>query len=554
MQSHQKLPYHKNKTKEDQIKKGDPNSKLNEIIENILEINLNEKEFKKSNSSSSLNKFFLNKKRKTKSILNEKTDINILSNKNEMKKDFRKNFVLKSEIYNLNRNKNIGEKNMKEEINLLKNNKAKESSNNTQIKDNFYENNMNNNNPINPQLIQNNNILNNNNINNNYIINNIQNLQGYNAPPTLYQKYSYSPNPFFNNNFYNYYNNNNIINSQYYNNHINNNNINNKNYIYLAKTQSGSKFLQEKILLNKEFANDILYPELKNNLKEIYNDIYGASLLQILFKQLRYENLNSFLSLIKDDMNNICLTEQGSHVIQSLIENIKEHPLLINKFIFNLNSKDLKKIILSPYGNHIIKCYLSFIKQKEFTNFIYNFINKNFIDVVKEKYGVCIIQQCFWEGDEKEKKQIINLIILYLDDIIKDNFGNYLIQYIFTKGIIINFESILPLIIKIEKNLVDYCKCKYSASVLEKCFEKGDEKISEHFLNYLIDNHPDDIINISANQFGFYIIKKSFYIQNVVIKQKIYAILQKDIYKLRPQSKEKRLICSLLKEYSGLQS
>ena len=188
MQSHQKLPYHKNKTKEDQIKKGAPNSKLNEIIENILEINLNEKEFKKSNSSSSLNKFFLNKKRKTKSILNEKTDINILSNKNEMKKDFRKNFVLKSEIYNLNRNKNIGEKNMKEEINLLKNNKAKESSNNTQIKDNFYENNMNNNNPINPQLIQNNNILNNNNINNNYIINNIQNLQGYNAPPTLYQK------------------------------------------------------------------------------------------------------------------------------------------------------------------------------------------------------------------------------------------------------------------------------------------------------------------------------------------------------------------------------
>ena len=322
----------------------------------------------------------------------------------------------------------------------------------------------------------------------------------------------------------------------------------------MAKTQSGSKFLKEKILLNKEFANDILYPELKNNLKEICNDIYGASLLQILFKQLRYENLNSFLSLIKDDMNNICLTEQGSHVIQSLIENIKEHPLLINKFIFNLNSKDLKKIILSPYGNHIIKCYLSFIKQKEFTNFIYNFINKNFIDVVKEKYGVCIIQQCFWEGDEKEKKQIINLIILYLDDIIKDNFGNYLIQYIFTKGIIINFESILPLIIKIEKNLVDYCKCKYSASVLEKCFEKGDEKISEHFLNYLIDNHPDDIINISANQFGFYIIKKSFYIQNVVIKQKIYAILQKDIYKLRPQSKEKRLIWSLLKEYSGLQS
>ena len=550
MQSHQKLPYHKNKTKEDQIKKGDPNSKLNEIIENILEINLNEKEFKKSNSSSSLNKFFLNKKRKTKSILNEKTDINILSNKNEMKKDFRKNFVLKSEIYNLNRNKNIGEKNMKEEINLLKNNKAKESSNNTQIKDNFYENNMNNNNPINPQLIQNNNILNNNNINNNYIINNIQNLQGYNAPPTLYQKYSYSPNPFFNNNFYNYYNNNNIINSQYYNNHINNNNINNKNYIYLAKTQSGSKFLQEKILLNKEFANDILYPELKNNLKEICNDIYGASLLQILFKQLRYENLNSFLSLIKDDMNNICLTEQGSHVIQSLIENIKEHPLLINKFIFNLNSKDLMKIFLSPYGNHIIKCYLSTIKQKDLTNFIYNFVYNNFIDIVKEKYGVCTIQKCLSEGDETVQKQIIELILKNLDYTIKNDFGNYLIQYIFTKMKDLNFELILPLITKIEENLLDFCKYKYSASVLEKCFERGDEKISQHFLTYLLENHSNDIIYIATNQYGFFVIKKSFFVNNVEAKKKIINIIKKDLNRLNYESKEKKLVYSLLKEFS----
>ena len=136
MQSHKKVPYHKNKTKEDKIKKVDENSKLNEIIENILEINLSKKEFKKSNSSSSLNKFFLHKKRKSKPILNEKSDINILNNGNEIKKDFRKNFVLKSEIYNLNQNKIIVEKNMIDKTNLLQSNKAKESINNEQIKDN----------------------------------------------------------------------------------------------------------------------------------------------------------------------------------------------------------------------------------------------------------------------------------------------------------------------------------------------------------------------------------------------------------------------------------
>ena len=509
-----------------------------------------EKNLKKNNSFSSFKNKFIDDKNKCELIIKEniKKHNNLsddFNDFNETKANLRRrtNFMLKSEFYNLNSKKES------------KNDKIKDIFNKANLINNFYKNDTNNI-LINAQLnqnnptVNNNNLMNNNNINNNYIINNIQNLQGYNAPPTLYQKYSYSPNSFFNNNFYNYYNNNNIKNSQYYNNHINNNNINNKNYIYLAKTQSGSKFLQEKILLNKEFANDILYPELKNNLKEIYNDIYGASLLQILFKQLRYENLNSFLTLIKDDMNEICLTEQGSHVIQSLIENIKEHPLLINKFIFNLNSKDLMKIFLSPYGNHIIKCYLSFIKQKEFTNFIYNFVYKNFIDIVKEKYGVCTIQKCLSEGDETVQKQIIELILKNLDYTIKNDFGNYLIQYIFTKMKDLNFELILPLITKIEENLLDFCKYKYSASVLEKCFERGDEKISQHFLTYLLENHSNDIIYIAANQYGFFVIKKSFFINNVEAKKKIINIIKKDINRLNYESKEKKLVYSLLKEFS----
>ena len=249
-------------------------------------------------------------------------------------------------------------------------------------------------------------------------------------------------------------------------------------------------------------------------------------------------------------MNEICLAEQGSHVIQSLIENIKEHPLLINKFIFNLNSKDLMKIFLSPYGNHIIKCYLSTIKQKEFTNFIYNFVYNNFIDIVKEKYGVCTIQKCLSEGDETVKKQIIELILKNLDYTIKNDFGNYLIQYIFTKMKDLNFELILPLITKIEENLLDFCKYKYSASVLEKCFERGDEKISQHFLTYLLENHSNDIIYIAANQYGFFVIKKSFFVNNVEAKKKIINIIKKDINRLNYESKEKKLVYSLLKEFS----
>ena len=505
-----------------------------------------EKNLKKNNSFSSFKNKFIDDKNKCELIIKEniKKHNNLSDDSNdfnETKANLRRrtNFMLKSEFYNLNYKKES------------KNDKIKDIFDKANLINNFYKNDTNN---IlnNAQLNQNNptvnntNLNNKSNINNIFIINNIQNYPGFNFQPSLYQHYTFPKNQYFNNNYYNY--NNNI--SFHRSNLFINNNINQNNYINLAKTQSGSKFLQEKILFNKEFANDILYPELKNNLKEICNDIYGSSLLQILFKQLRYENLNSFLSLIKDDMNNICLTEQGSHVIQSLIENIKEHPLLINKFIFNLNSKDLMKIFLSPYGNHIIKCYLSTIKQKEFTNFIYNFVYNNFIDIVKEKYGVCTIQKCLSEGDETVQKQIIELILKNLDYTIKNDFGNYLIQYIFTKMKDLNFELILPLITKIEENLLDFCKYKYSASVLEKCFERGDEKISQHFLTYLLENHSNDIIYIAANQYGFFVIKKSFFVNNVEAKKKIINIIKKDLNRLNYESKEKKLVYSLLKEFS----
>ena len=377
----------------------------------------------------------------------------------------------------------------------------------------------------------------------NYMPNNFQNYQGNNFQPSLYQNYPCSANLNLSQ-YYNY----NQMNTQYPNQYFNYN-INRNNYVYLAKTQTGCKYLQEKILDDNEFTNNILFQEIKNNLKEISMNMFGASTLGALLKKLSYENLNTFITMIKNDINDICLTEPGSHVIQSLIANILEYPLLLNKFIFYLNNKDIKKIFVSPYGNHVIRYYLTLVKEKEFTNFIYKLIYDNFIDIVKEKYGVCIIQNSLSEGDESLKKKILNLITENIEYIMLDQFGNYLIQYIFIKCININFELLLPIIIKIEEKILFYCQFKYSAAVIEKCFEQGDDKIREHFINFLLEKHSSEIIYIAANKFGFYIIKKAFNIKNVETKKVIMQILKKDINKLKSNNKEIKLVYSLFKEF-----
>ena len=519
--------------------KAEQESKIRKIMENILEINSIKKRLIKTNSFS-CHKISLNDKGEKEIVIinknkekEKKISNNIFDGDNEIisnKKSVRKNFILKSEIFNLDRdikNYSMSVSKINEKSSLgrgfdkyAKINKESEDKNN---------------NLINIQLIESNKIKVNNNI--------FQNYPGNNFQRPLYQNYSGSSNSNLNQ-YYNY----NKMNTKYSNRYYNYN-INRKNYIHLAKTQTGCKFLQENILIDNKFANDILYQEIKNNLREISLNIFGASTLGVLLKMLRYGNLNSFITLLKDDINDICLTEPGSHVVQSLISNILEYPLLLNKFIFYLNNKDIKAIFLSPYGNHVIKYFLSVVKNKELTNFIYKYVYTNFIDIVKEKYGVCIIQKCLSEGDESTKKKILNLIEENIEFIMLDKFGNYLIQYIFIKCININFELLLPLINKIEEKIVFYCQFKYSAAAIEKCLDQGDDKIREHIINFLLEKHSSDIIYIAANQFGFYVIKKSFNIKNIETKKEILKIIKRDINKLNSGSKEIKLVYSLLKEF-----
>ena len=176
--------------------------------------------------------------------------------------------------------------------------------------------------------------------------------------------------------YFNYNNNNNynipMNNIQY---PCNNQYNDNTNIIYLTKTQSGCQTLKNKIISDSNYANEILFPNVINNLKEICKNFFGSSMIQTLLQVLKPENIDLFLIKISGDISEICLTESGSLVMQALIGKIKNNNNnLLNKLIFYLNNTDLKKIFKSTYGHHFFKYYLSVIHNEEFTNFIYFYL------------------------------------------------------------------------------------------------------------------------------------------------------------------------------------
>ena len=518
------------------------NSKRNKNLKLFKKTSIDDKNLKKCFSPEYINNN-INFDKNNSLNLNTKQTFNKINNFFSQTKR-RRNFILKSEIYEINTKKEKTNKNniiinnnninLESEEDKIKNiNINKESDN---LISNYYKNNIENN-IINQNEISTKNMMNEDNndknkfnfsINNNNINNNINNyFYNYTFPSMI---------PFMN------YNNNN---------YIDNNKINENDYINLSKTQTGCQILINKIISDTEFANEILFQKIKNNLKDICTNIFGSSMIKILFQNLSFQNMNLFLDSIKDCLINICQTEIGSRVMQSIIDIIKDNNILLNKLINYLNNNNLLIISKSSYGHYFIKYYLSKIHKKEFNNFIYIFIFNNLIELTQDKFGVCIVQKAFEESDKEDFDKLLKLTEQNFKLLINHNFGVYLFEYIFIKiKNISKFKEFFSLIKLIEQNIIEYCTNKYSSILLEKLFEKGDETYNEHIINNLIKFHYDEIINIIIHQNGYYVIKKAMKLKDKKIKKQIIKSLKDNIYKLKPGSRNVSIVNSFCNEYA----
>ena len=316
---------------------------------------------------------------------------------------------------------------------------------------------------------------------------------------------------------------------------IQNHNKVNINPITLIKDKFGCIMMKNKILSDPNYANEILFPQIKNNLKDLCCDNFGNYFLQSYLDIITFDNLNTFLNSLNDNFTEICLSPYGTRIIQKIIDKIAFTPILINKFTFILNNKDFKTICNSQYGNHVVQRFLSALHSSEYTNIIYNNIYKNFLEFANNKHGVFIVQKCTSEGNEIQRKIIYQLIVDYFFPVIENEFGNYLIQFILLNKKIMEqtFHEILPIILKLEENIINLCFSKYSANVIEKCFEQSENIIRNHILDFLFKYHSNRVIDIMFNKYGIYIIIKAIKSQNGKYKNNLINIFNNSSRELK---------------------
>ena len=157
---------------------------------------------------------------------------------------------------------------------------------------------------------------------------------------------------------------------------------------YIIKEQTGCRYIQDKVINNRRFANNLLFPCLTPTLPVLICDQFGNYLFQVLIGILTKENLETMLNLIIPYFYNICISPHGTRVIQKLIERVGLYNTLLQQFN-NALQNDFIALSKDPYGNHVIQKYLTIVFYPQ-NEFLFELMIDNIIEITNSKHGCCV--------------------------------------------------------------------------------------------------------------------------------------------------------------------
>jgi len=353
-------------------------------------------------------------------------------------------------------------------------------------------------------------------------------------------------------------------------NNINNNKINYKNnnkekmknynekLISIIKSQAGSKSIQKKIEEKSQDFTSKIYEQIKYNLLEIINDQYGNYVIQKLVEHCDKKIISSMLRKLsynqnlenyfynKNNLYEISLNRYGTRALQKMLDNLSssmtdEDINIILKFC----KGNVYSMIKDINGNHVIQSIIENIKNKDYLSVIYQEMTDNIVNILKTKSGSCCVFPIVLDNINDDDLDImINTIIDNIDKLINDENGNFSIQKIITK---LNENEYNNRIFSyIQDKIIKLSIQKYSSNVIET-FLITIPSYKDKIINKLIESN--NIINLLSDKFGNYIIQKALSYANnddfnIMIKH-----IKNNIKTLKQTSHGKKIYDKLNKNY-----
>ena len=332
----------------------------------------------------------------------------------------------------------------------------------------------------------------------------------------------------------------------------------NEKLILMIKSQSGSKTLQKKIEEKQNEFTAKLYEQIKNNLFEIINDQYGNYVIQklvehcdkkiisLMLKKLYFANNgdNNF----KNYLYEISINPYGTRALQKMLDNLGNNMTDEDiNILLKFSQGNIYQMMKDINGNHVIQSIIENIKNKDYLTPIYKEICDNIVNIMKTKSGsCCVFPKILNNINEDDSDKLINCIIDNIEKLINDENANFAIQKIIklNKNVYNNkiYNYIQDKIIKLSMQ-------KFSSNVIET-FIMNIPNYKDKIISKIIESNS--IINLLSDKFGNYIIQKSLGNANTDDFNTIIKIIKNNAKLIKQSSHGKKIYEKLIKNYKQL--
>ena len=274
-------------------------------------------------------------------------------------------------------------------------------------------------------------------------------------------------------------------------------------FIPLMKTQQTSRILQFYLDQTNEEIIHLIFMEFANELEELILDIYANYFCLKIFYFLNKEDRMLFLYNISHNFDNLCINKISTYTIQCIIENLKSEEEF--DLIFNSIKNKLMKLSFDIYGTHVLEKIITTFNYEKHIIHISKFIIDNFILLVNNSNGLCIVKKEIILEYKKKSNFFIQLKKLLLENsliLIQNPFGNYALQIAIDNW---DLEDVKDIIKSFKGKGLLLSIQKFSSNVIERCIEKDEEFLIDFINEITIDNKSIGIL--MKNNYGNYVIQ-----------------------------------------------
>ena len=230
-------------------------------------------------------------------------------------------------------------------------------------------------------------------------------------------------------------------------------------------SQIGSRILQNNLLnFSYQIITDLIN-KIKPYFEKLMSDIYGNYFCQKLYLISSFEQRLLILDSIKNSFISISKTKSGSHVAQSIIENVTtfEEKKKIMSFMKNFELD----MAIDEEGTHVLQKIIQVFPENDRQSLTDVLCKSDSVNILyKDLKGISVIKRLI--SFNKEEKNRIKLVDALYDNclnIIKTSSGSYILQFLLEEW---GLDTGIKLVYFSIYNFETFARYKHGANFINK--------------------------------------------------------------------------------------